>query len=451
MPKQSSRFACRVCGHETIKWMGRCPGCGEWNTLEEVIVPNGKAGSLRHSRPVVPQRITDIPAQLDIRMPSGIGELDRVLGGGLVPGSLVLLGGDPGIGKSTLLLQVSEALARRGRTVLYVSAEESAAQLRLRSERLGAGDPGIYVVAETDVTVAVQAVDTLRPDCVIVDSIQTVYHPDVPASPGSISQVRECAGLLFKLAKGTGVAAILVGHVTKDGNLAGPRLLEHMVDTVLYFEGERHHAYRMIRAVKNRFGSTNELAIFEMAGDGLREVANPSELLLSERRIQAPGSAVVAAMEGSRPILLEVQALVAPSHFGAPRRMATGADYNRLCLMIAVLERRMGLRLQDADAYLNVAGGVKIEEPAVDLGMALALASSYRDRPLRAGDIYVGEVGLTGEVRSVARLEQRIREAEKLGFARCVAPARSLEGWTYTGRIEVAGVRTLAEALELAL
>ncbi|MCL6547399.1 MAG: DNA repair protein RadA [Alicyclobacillus sp.] len=459
MPKRGSRFVCRECGHESVKWLGRCPGCGEWSTMEEVagLSDGVRAGRSRSGwregagRAQSALRMAHIPAQSDARVPSGIAELDRVLGGGVVPGSMVLIGGDPGIGKSTLLLQLSHSFAAPGRPVLYVSAEESARQIRLRFDRLCEHDPGIYVLAETDLGLVAGAVESLRPELLVVDSIQTVYHPDLEAAPGTVSQVRECTGLLLRMAKENNIATFIVGHVTKEGNLAGPRLLEHMVDTVLYFEGERHHTYRVLRAVKNRFGSTNELAIFEMTGGGLREVTNPSEMFLSERRPQSPGSAVVAAVEGSRPILLEVQALVAPSHFGTPRRMATGADYNRLCLMIAVLERRLGMRLQDADAYLNVAGGVRIDEPAVDLGMALALASSYRDQPLRAGDVYVGEVGLTGEVRSVARLEQRIREAERVGFTRCVVPARSLQGWAYSGRMEVAGVRTLAEALDLAL
>ncbi|MCL6446158.1 MAG: DNA repair protein RadA, partial [Alicyclobacillus sp.] len=361
------------------------------------------------------------------------------------------LGGDPGIGKSTLLLQMSQLLAVGGHPVLYVSGEESANQLKLRAERLGVTAEEIHVLAETDLDLIVRVVEQLKPGMMVVDSIQTVFRPEVPSAPGSVSQIRECTALLLQLAKRMNIATFIVGHVTKEGNLAGPRMLEHMVDAVLYFEGERHHSYRVLRAVKNRFGSTNELAVFEMKEDGLREVVNPSQMFLSERHAQLPGSAVVAALEGSRPLLLEVQALVAPTSFGTPRRMATGADYNRMCLMIAVLERRLGLRLQMSDAYVNVAGGVHVDEPAIDLGLALALASSLQDRALAAGDVYIGEVGLTGEVRSVTRLEQRVREAEKLGFSRCLVPLHSMHGWTPPAGIEVVGVRTVMEAMQLVL
>jgi DNA repair protein RadA/Sms len=374
-----------------------------------------------------------------------------VLGGGIVPGSLVLIGGDPGIGKSTLLLQLSRELSAAGKGLLYVSGEESATQIKLRAERLGTMHDNLYVLSETDLDLAIRAVDELRPDFLIIDSIQTMFRPSFSSAPGSVSQVRECTSMLLRVAKTLNIATFIVGHVTKDGSLAGPRMLEHMVDAVLYFEGERHHTYRVLRAVKNRFGSTNELAIFEMTERGLQEVSNPSEMFLSERTEHSPGSAVVAAMEGSRPLLLEVQSLVAQTSFGTPRRMATGADYNRVCLIIAVLERRLGMQLQMSDAYVNLAGGVRVDEPAIDLGVALALASSFRDRPLAEGDVYIGEVGLTGEVRSVTRLEQRIKEADKLGFRRCIVPAYSLKGWRPQGNIEVVGVKTVAEALQLAL
>lgn len=455
MPKLSTKYVCQSCGFESVKWNGRCPGCQDWNTfMEEVESPKQRPGGVDPipiSNMGKAQRIGQIPSQQEQRFSTGLGECDRVLGGGVVRGSLVLIGGDPGIGKSTLLLQLSHQLATSGRTVLYISAEESATQLKLRAERLGTTHDNLYVLAETDLDLGIRAVDEVKPDCLIVDSIQTVYRPGMTSAPGSVSQVKECTSLLLRVAKSLDIATFIVGHVTKDGNLAGPRMLEHMVDAVLYFEGERHHTYRVLRAVKNRFGSTNELAIFEMKQEGLQEVLNPSEMFLSERSERASGSAVVAAMEGSRPLLLEVQALVAPTTFATPRRMATGADQNRVSLIMAVLEKRIGLRLQTSDAYVNLAGGVRVDEPAVDLGVALALASSFRDLPLNAGDVFLGEIGLTGEVRSVAKLEQRVREADKLGFTRCIVPAYSLRGWRAQGNIQVVGVRTLIEALDLAL
>ncbi len=453
MPKSNTQFVCQSCGHVSAKWAGRCGGCGEWNTYVEELRPSAKVASLPSglANAAVPRRIPDIPSQLETRVATGFPECDRVLGGGVVPGSLVLVGGDPGIGKSTLLLQLSHTMAGRGHTVLYVSGEESANQLKLRAERIGATNENLLVLAETDLDVTVRAVEQVRPSFLVIDSIQTMYRSGLTSAPGSVAQVRECTSLLLRVAKQFNIATFIVGHVTKDGSLAGPRLLEHMVDAVLYFEGERHQAFRVLRAVKNRFGSTNELAIFEMKNEGLQEVVNPSEMFLSERALQSPGSAVVAALEGSRPLLLEVQALVASSSFGTPRRMSTGADHNRVSLVMAVLEKRLGLQLQSSDAYVNVAGGMRVDEPAIDLGVALAVASSFRDRPLAAGDVYIGEVGLTGEVRSVSRLEQRIREAEKLGFARCLVPSHSLGGWKYNGRIEVKGVASIQEALQLAL
>ncbi|WP_290590347.1 DNA repair protein RadA [Alicyclobacillus sp.] len=456
MAKASIKFVCQSCGYESVKWHGRCPGCAAWNTMEETLVEAPVPAGRRHALggggvEAKVQRMDQIPPASEQRFHTGLQECDRVLGGGVVAGSLVLIGGDPGIGKSTLLLQVAHHLAVSGRRVLYVSGEESAGQLRLRAERLGTMHEQVFVLAETDLDAALRAADEVRPDLLIIDSIQTVYRPGMTSAPGSVSQVKECTGLLLRTAKALGLATFIVGHVTKEGNLAGPRMLEHMVDAVLYFEGERHHAYRVLRAVKNRFGSTNELAIFEMKQEGLREVTNPSEMFLSERSERTPGSAVVAALEGSRPLLLEVQALVTPTSFAAPRRMATGADPNRVHLIIAVLEKRIGLRLQTSDAYVNLAGGVRVDEPAIDLGVAMALASSSRDQPLPPGDVFVGEVGLTGEVRSVTRLEQRVREADKLGFTRCVVPAHSLRGWRRQGNIEVVGVHTLWDAMHLAL
>ncbi|MCL6638023.1 MAG: DNA repair protein RadA [Alicyclobacillus sp.] len=453
MPKVRSKFVCQACGCESAKWIGRCPGCGAWNTLEEVAEsPAARPGRSYPGDTAQAVSLADIPAQSDLRLSTGLSECDRVLGGGLVAGALVLIGGDPGIGKSTLLLQLAYTAACAGRKVLYVSGEESAAQLRLRAERLGSTHPLVYVLAETDLDVALQAVARLRPDLLMVDSIQTVFRPGVTSAPGSVVQVNECTSALLQVAKSQSLPTLMVGHVTKEGNLAGPRMLEHMVDTVLYFEGDRHHTYRWLRSVKNRFGSTQELAVFEMSQEGLREVLNPSEMFLSERTAAVPGSAVVAAMEGSKPLLLEVQALVAPAGYSAPRRMTTGADPQRVHLMVAVLEKRLGCRLQAADAYINVAGGVRVDEPAIDLGMALALVSSHRDQPLAAGDVYVGEVGLTGEVRSVHRLEQRVREAEKLGFTRCIVPAYNLRRvQRQPGGIEVVGVHTLQEAMQIAL
>jgi DNA repair protein RadA/Sms len=450
--KVKTKFVCQECGYETVKWTGRCPGCSAWNTMIEEVEAVSKATG--HPRivtgPAKIMAIQEIPAQAESRFSCGLTETNRVLGGGVVPGSLVLLGGDPGIGKSTLLLQISYEIAAAGRRVLYVSGEESANQLRLRAERLGTVHDNLYVLAETDLDASLTLIQQQPPEFLIVDSIQTVYVPGLSSAPGSVSQVRECTSQLLRLAKALHIATFIVGHVTKDGNLAGPRMLEHMVDAVLYFEGDRHHTYRVLRAVKNRFGSTNEIAIFDMVQRGLQEVANPSEMFLSERSGQSPGSAVVTAMEGSRPLLLEVQALVAATSFGTPRRMATGADYNRVCLILAVLERRLGMRLQTSDAYVNLAGGVRVDEPAIDLGIAVALASSYRDRSLGKSDVFIGEIGLTGEVRSVSRLDVRIREAAKLGFRRCIVPARSMTE-PVESEIEVVGIHSLTEALDLAL
>lgn len=455
MAKASTRFVCQKCSHESPKWNGRCPQCGAWNSFVEEWVPASNnhvpavaAWTADRSSGTVVQSITEIPPQQEHRISTGMNEYDRVLGGGVVPGSLVLIGGDPGIGKSTLLLQSSYELARQGHRVLYVSGEESPTQLKLRAERLQITHDSLYVLAETDMEQIVRAAEDTKPDFMIIDSIQTVYRPGMSSAPGSVSQVRESTGLLLRVAKHMNIAVFIVGHVTKEGSLAGPRMLEHMVDAVLYFEGDRHHAYRILRAVKNRFGSTNEIAIFEMKQEGLEEVSNPSEMFLSERSNSAAGSAVVAAVEGSRPLLLEVQALVAPTSFGTPRRMTTGADSNRVSLILAVLEKRIGLRLQTSDAYVNFAGGVRVDEPAVDLGIAVALASSLRDEPLSAHDVFIGEIGLTGEVRSVSKLEQRVKEANKLGFSRCIVPKHGLRRWEAVGAIEVVGVSTLSEVMK---
>jgi DNA repair protein RadA/Sms len=455
MAKSKTKFVCQECGSESPKWLGKCPSCHAWNTFVEetqtIVKTAGVAAAGLPSTKERPLPITEIESSQEPRIDVGSEELNRVLGGGLVPGSLILVGGDPGIGKSTLLLQTSHVLAGKGLRVLYVTGEESTRQIKMRADRLGAQAPTLFVLCETNTDHIFEALDEVRPDILIVDSIQTVYQPGVTSAPGSVSQVRECTGLFMRIAKQRGVATLLVGHVTKEGAIAGPRLLEHMVDTVLYFEGERHNTYRMLRAVKNRFGSTNEIGIFEMIENGLAEVKNPSELFLSERPLGVAGSTVVASMEGTRPVLVELQALVSPTNFPSPRRMATGVDYNRLNLIIAVLEKRVGLHMQTQDAYLNVAGGVKLDEPAADLGIAVALASSFRDRPTMPRDVVFGEIGLTGEVRGVSRVDQRVNEALKLGFSRVVLPEKSLKQYTPPRGIEVVPVGTVQEALRVLL
>ena len=457
MAKKKTKFICQNCGYESAKWMGKCPGCSEWNTMTEEIEitanKNQRRTAFTHSDQTMakPTAITSIGTEQEPRVLTESNELNRVLGGGIVPGSLLLIGGDPGIGKSTLLLQVSAQLANHNYDVLYISGEESVKQTKLRAVRLGVTSNHLYVYSETDMGMIEQAINEMNPNFVIIDSIQTVLHPDVTSAPGSVSQVRECTAELMRLAKTKGIAIFIVGHVTKEGNIAGPRLLEHMVDTVLYFEGERHHTYRILRAVKNRFGSTNEMGIFEMKEEGLEEVLNPSEIFLEERSQGAAGSTVVASMEGTRPILVEIQALISPSIFPNPRRMATGIDHNRVSLFMAVLEKRVGLLLQNQDAYLKVTGGVKLGEPAVDLAIIVSIASGFRDVPTRATDCIVGEVGLTGEVRRVSRIEQRVKEAAKLGFERIIVPANNLGGWTPPAGIKVIGVSSVSEALKYAL
>ncbi|GIO69528.1 DNA repair protein RadA [Paenibacillus sp. FSL M7-1455] len=454
MAKTKTKFYCTECGYEAAKWYGKCPGCQAWNTMieetESVIKTQGMNSPLFHSKEKA-LSIINIESSNEARVHTGIGELNRVLGGGIVPGSLILVGGDPGIGKSTLLLQTSHALTVSGLRVLYISGEESVRQTKLRADRLGALSPELYVLCETNMDLIEEAINSIQPQFLVIDSIQTVYIPEVTSAPGSVAQVRECTARFMRVAKGMGIATVLVGHVTKEGAIAGPRLLEHMVDCVLYFEGERHHTYRLLRAVKNRFGSTNEIGIFEMNESGLVEVENPSELFLSERPLGVAGSTVVASMEGTRPVLVELQALVSATHFPSPRRMCTGVDHHRMGLIIAVLEKRMGMFLQNQDAYLNVAGGVKLDEPAVDLAIAVSIASSFRDIPTKPYDVMFGEVGLTGEVRAVSRAEQRVREAEKLGFKRIIMPEKSLKGWKHPKGIEIIGINTVADALAVAL
>lgn len=454
MVKVKTKFFCSECGYESPKWYGKCPGCGTWNSMveevEKTVKTQGMSSGLFHAKEK-PLSIINIESGKEPRIQTGIGELNRVLGGGVVPGSLVLVGGDPGIGKSTLLLQTSHEMARAGLKVLYISGEESVRQTKLRAERLGALSQELFVLCESSMDGIEEAIDSVKPDFLVIDSIQTVYLPEVTSAPGSVSQVRECTGRFMRIAKGQGIATVLVGHVTKEGAIAGPRMLEHMVDCVLYFEGERHHSYRLLRAVKNRFGSTNEIGIFEMNESGLAEVANPSELFLSERPLGVAGSTVVASMEGTRPMLVELQALIASTQFPSPRRMATGVDYQRMNLILAVLEKRMGMFLQNQDAYVNLAGGVKLDEPAVDLAIAVSVASSFRDIPTKPFDVFFGEVGLTGEVRAVSRAEQRVKEAAKLGFKRVILPEKSMKGWKGPQGIELIGVNTVADALAVAL
>lgn len=453
MAKRKTKFMCNSCGYESPKWMGKCPGCGSWNSMVEEMeqAKNSRKGSfiVSSSTGSKPTSITKIDTKNEPKIYTNIAEFNRVLGGGVVRGSLVLIGGDPGIGKSTLLLQVSGQLSTGDQKVLYISGEESVKQTKIRADRLNISADNLFVLSETDLELISNSIEEMAPDVVIIDSIQTIYHPEVTSAPGSVSQVRECTGELLRIAKTKGIAIFIVGHVTKEGAIAGPRMLEHMVDTVLYFEGERHHTYRILRAVKNRFGSTNEMGIFEMKELGLEEVKNPSEIFLEERSKGASGSTVVASMEGTRPVLVEIQALISPTNgFGNPRRMTTGVDHNRVSLLMAVLEKRVGLLLQSQDAYLKVAGGVKLDEPAVDLAVAVSIASSFRDKPTNPTDVIIGEVGLTGEVRRVSRIEQRVQEAAKLGFKRVIIPKRNIGGWTYPDGIEIIGVSTVSETLK---
>ncbi|SHG12913.1 DNA repair protein RadA [Ornithinibacillus halophilus] len=455
MAKRKTKFVCQDCGYESAKWMGKCPGCNNWNTLVEEIEATSTKN--RHTFSGVsssngkPEKISSIKSQKEPRVTTNLKEFNRVLGGGIVAGSLVLIGGDPGIGKSTLLLQVSAQLADKEMPVLYISGEESTRQTKLRADRLGITADLLYVLSETNLLNIASQIDQIKPAFVVIDSIQTIYREEVTSAPGSVSQVRESTSELMRIAKTSGVPIFIVGHVTKEGAIAGPRLLEHMVDAVLYFEGERHHTFRILRSVKNRFGSTNEMGIFEMKEEGLREVLNPSEIFLEERSQGAAGSTIVASMEGTRPVLVEIQALISPSAFGNPRRMATGIDHNRVPLLMAVLEKRVGLMLQNQDAYIKVAGGVKLDEPAIDLAIAISITSSFRDQPTRPEDIFIGEVGLTGEIRRVSRIEQRVQEAAKLGFKRVICPQKNLDGWTYPKNIEVIGVNSVQEALEVGL
>jgi DNA repair protein RadA/Sms len=452
MPKTRTHYVCQQCGHEAIRWLGRCPDCGVWNSLTEELVvdrPARAAGAAVAPAGLAPRPVTEISLDDHQRAPCGMLEFDRVLGGGCVPGSVVLIGGDPGIGKSTLLMQVAARLGEARGTTLYVTGEESPQQVRMRAERLGTLSERLLLTAETDLDVIEAHLQRLRPDFVVLDSIQTAHDPSLSSAPATVSQLRSCCARMTRLAKSSGTAVFLVGHVTKEGAIAGPRVLEHMVDTVLYFEGDRFQTHRILRSVKNRFGSTDEIGIFVMRETGLAEVANASEWMLAQRPGERPGSAVVSVIEGTRPLLVEVQALVSRSYSPTPRRMATGLDYNRVCMILAVLEKRCGLRLADKDVYVNVPGGIRVIEPAADLGIAVALVSSYRDAPVDASLVVAGEVGLSGEVRAVQQTEKRLREAERLGFARALA-AGYLPRPGSIG-METIPVTELREALQIAL
>jgi len=455
--KIKSVFSCQNCGYQSAKWLGKCPDCNSWNSFveEDYAETSSKPkerSALYKDSPVL---LKDIRIKDANRIPTDIGELDRVLGGGIVLGSVVLVGGDPGIGKSTIALQISNQLSRKGRTVLYISGEESISQTKLRAQRLAAGadnDKGsLYIVNQTDLSLISEYIRKLKPDLVIVDSIQVIFEPSISSSPGSVSQVRECAGILTQLAKTSGTSIFIIGHVTKEGTIAGPRVLEHIVDTVLYFEGDRFSTYRILRAVKNRFGSTNEIGVFEMSPAGLKEVVNPSEIFLSERPQDVSGSVVVSVLEGSRPILVEIQALVSKSGFGYARRRAEGFDYNRLSLLVAVLEKRIGLSLEAQDIFVNVAGGIKVEDPAADLAVAMAVNSAFREEPVIGDMLVLGEIGLSGEIRSINQPLLRINEAEKLGFKHCMLPANSCKNLGHKPKkIELVPVGTLKQALDIA-
>ena len=452
MAKGKTQFVCQSCGYRSPKWLGKCPDCATWNSLVEeqvVEMPEAKRQGWGLSADYPPKPITEIEAEESGRLNTRIEEFDRVLGGGIVAGSIILIGGDPGIGKSTLLLQVSDRLSRGELKVLYVSGEESPRQTRIRGERLGIHAANLLVLSETSLDKILNELQKLKPSVLVIDSIQAVFTSELQSAPGSISQVRESSARLMQLAKGTGIPIFLIGHVTKEGSIAGPRVVEHMVDTVLYFEGGANHPYRILRAVKNRFGPTNEIGVFEMKESGLEEVLSPSEIFLSERPENVSGSVVVPSMEGTRPILVEIQALVTSSSLAIPRRTAIGVDYNRLALLVAVLEKKMGLKLYNQDIFLNVAGGIKVDEPAMDLGITISVASSFLDKPVHPKIVVFGEVGLTGEVRGISQAEVRVREAVRLGFEQCVLPKTNRERIKKGDSIQLRGVESLREVVKL--
>lgn len=442
-------FFCQECGYESSKWVGQCPACKAWNTMVEEIVDKKSSVTHRQITEVQVAKLNDVQSSSEKRMDTHIEELNRVLGGGIVPGSLVLVGGDPGIGKSTLLLQTCKSLSDQKIAVLYISGEESLQQIKMRADRIGIFSDEMTLLCETNLDLIQGVIEERKPQVVVIDSIQTMFRENVNSAPGSVSQVREATSVLMRLAKEQGIAIFVVGHVTKEGTVAGPRVLEHMVDTVLYFEGDRYASYRILRAVKNRFGSTNEIGVFEMCQSGLREVPNPSEYMLDGKPKNASGSIVVCTMKGTRPLLVEIQALVCHSAFGMPRRTAAGVDYNRVNLLMAVLEKNVGVRLADQDAYINIAGGMKVSEPATDLGLVLAIISSFRNRPIAEDMICFGEVGLSGEVRSVNMVEQRIAEAHKLGFKQCILPKVCMKNIQKPDGMLLKGVENVREALEI--
>ena len=446
---KKSIYFCQNCGHEETKWLGQCPACREWNTFVEEKVTPAASKTVKECREAQAVTLSSIETDEDDRMLTQIAELDRVLGGGIVKGSLVLVGGDPGIGKSTLLLQVCQRLSAMGRKLLYISGEESLKQIKLRANRMGEFSENLYLLCETGLDIIRRIIEQQKPDMVVIDSIQTMYNEEVDSAPGSVSQVRESTNVFMQLAKGLNISIFIVGHVTKEGTVAGPRVLEHMVDTVLYFEGDRHASYRILRGVKNRFGSTNEIGVFEMRKEGLVEVKNPSEFMLSGKPEHASGSVVACAIEGTRPMLMEIQALVCKTNFGMPRRTAAGLDYNRVNLLMAVLEKRLGLQLSNYDAYVNIAGGIRLNEPAADLGIVMAIVSSYKNRPIAEDVIVFGEVGLSGEVRAVSMPEQRVSEAKKLGFKTCVIPEVSVKSVGKVEGITVIGVKSVGEAVSV--
>jgi DNA repair protein RadA/Sms len=451
MAKARIVYACQSCGYQSPKWLGRCPDCNQWNSLVEEKQERAShpRGELSLGSREDPSPIHEINIAEEGRALTGIDEFDRVLGGGLVPGSVILIGGDPGIGKSTLLLQAFAAISQQGLTCLYVSGEESQRQIKLRAERLGIAAPNLLILSETSLERILDHVKKIKPAVLVIDSIQTIFTSTLPSAPGSIAQVRESSGSVIVLAKKTGLTTFLIGHVTKDGAIAGPRVLEHMVDTVLYFEGERGHSFRILRAVKNRFGSTNEIGVFEMKEAGLKEVTNPSEIFLMERPLEVPGSAVVCSMEGTRPILVELQALVSRSFLAVPRRTTIGVDHNRVALLVAVLEKKMGAKLFDQDIFVNVAGGVHVDEPAVDLGVIAAVASSHKEKIIDPKTVFFGEVGLAGEIRGISQAEARVKEAGKLGFERCILPASNSSQLAHINHPKLTAVSSLAECWKL--
>ncbi len=453
MAKIKTKYVCQSCGYETAKWLGKCPECTKWNTFVEEIDQKSTKKEVfiidkSSSKPV---SINSIESKEEERFTTDINELDRVLGGGIVKGSLVLVGGDPGIGKSTLLIQVSSNVANLGKTVLYITGEESESQIKMRAKRLGINSENLYIFAENNLSIIESYLESVNPELIILDSIQTVFSPEISSAPGTVSQIKEGTSKFMKISKKMGISTFIVGHVTKEGSLAGPKLLEHMVDTVLYFEGERYNTYRLVRAVKNRFGSTNELGVFEMRDLGLVELDNPSKILISEKSKDVAGSVIISTVEGTRPMLLELQALVSPTSFGIPKRTSTGVDYNRVGMLLAVLEKRVGLQIQNQDVYINIVGGIKINEPSIDLGIAISVASSFRNIPIDEDIAVTGEVGLTGEVRAVSFIEKRIAECKKLGFKKIVVPRSNYDVVKETKGIEIWPVDNLRQAINIVL